>query len=78
MKLRWKKNGDNGAFSISFDSSKNFEEQVEKISVAIDQYEAAHLSSQTADQIQKAIDNLVEQNFQLQKTCDDNEMTERY
>ncbi|KAJ3367898.1 hypothetical protein HDU91_000999 [Kappamyces sp. JEL0680] len=77
MKLRWRKSGDVGFSFVSMETqNKTFDDAVDKIGAVIDKYEAAHLSSQTREQLELAIQDLLEQNQLLQKTFDDCELQE--
>ena len=55
-----------------------FEERLKQVSEVIDQYEAAHLSVQTRDEVEDAIRHLHEQNWVLMRATDEEQLVDRY
>ncbi|KAJ3039373.1 hypothetical protein HDV00_012249 [Rhizophlyctis rosea] len=83
MKVKWKhfqQLGNGEVVSIGFLSDEQrremFEERLKQVSDVIDQYEAAHLSVQTREQVQDAIDHLHEQNDVLMRATDEEQLVD--
>jgi hypothetical protein len=53
------------------------EDRLDQISITIDKYEAAHLSSQSQEQLDQAIEELLNLNILLQKVTDEEQLVER-
>ena len=54
------------------------EEHLVQVSAVIDQYESAHISSQTYNQLEKAVNVLLEQNQKLLKASDEEMLLDKY
>ncbi|KAJ3033084.1 DENN domain-containing protein 4C, partial [Rhizophlyctis rosea] len=83
MKVKWKhfqQIGGGEVVSIGFLSDEQrrelFEERLKQVSEVIDQYEAAHLSVQTRDQVEDAIQHLHEQNGVLMRATDEEQLVD--
>ena len=49
-----------------------------QVSTVIDQYESAHISSQTYNQLETAINVLLEQNQKLLQASDEEQLVDKY
>ncbi|KAJ3299939.1 hypothetical protein HK104_005851 [Borealophlyctis nickersoniae] len=83
MKSKWRhfqKIGGGEVVSLGFLSDEQrrelFEERIREVSSVIDHYETAHLSSQTPEQVQAAVEDLHEQNLILMRTADEEQLVD--
>jgi hypothetical protein len=79
MRMKWKSNKGVPDIYTSDDQRRDIlEDRLTQVNKVIEQYESAHLSSQTIEQIEIAIRALHEQNLILLRTTDEEQLVDRY